>query len=80
MMLPKKKQKLSIRSTLIHDKSSTGTPIQGGGGEKPDIDYDFINDPWTDEQETSLLKGVIRWKPVGLSSWKSSFHPGSSNH
>jgi hypothetical protein len=73
-MPPKKKPRLSARTALADDKSSATTPARGEIGEKPDPDYDLINDPWTDEQETSLLKGVIRWKPAGLSSKKSHFH------
>lgn len=26
-----------------------------------------VNDEWTDEQDTSLFKGLVQWKPVGKS-------------
>jgi MRG-binding protein len=68
-MPPRKKQKLSSQgvSTPSHD-TSLPTPTQATGATKDDAEYEaIVNDRWTDEQETALLKGVIRWKPVGLS-------------
>jgi len=41
------------------------TPQTDTTGAKPNPTYDILKDPWTDEQETSLFKGIIKWKPAG---------------
>ncbi|MCJ1256484.1 hypothetical protein MMC24_004305 [Lignoscripta atroalba] len=70
-MPPRKKARLSSRaaSTLSGDIQTEPSRAQvdrqsntkgslGGPNIPPD--------PWTDEQETSLFKSMIRWKPVGM--------------
>lgn len=62
-MPPKKKLKLAEASETENGQASA-TPASGESA-KPETDYDIVADPWTDEQETALLKAIIKWKPVG---------------
>lgn len=66
-MPPKRKPRLPSRATSTpsgdiaeHLAEEIQTPI------KQDVaKAAIVSDSWTDEQETSLFKGMIRWKPVG---------------
>lgn len=64
--MPPKKKKGSTRaaSTPVEDQDSMAidTPQKA---EPPKPIYDILKDPWTDEQETSLFKGIVKWKPAG---------------
>ena len=66
-MPPKRKVPLSSRTAstppgdaVEQAEKETPAPIKEGLG----VDQ-VISDAWTDEQETSLFKSMIRWKPVG---------------
>lgn len=74
-MPPRKKAKVSP-SQPESQTTSANTPASNEGV-KPPAAYDPVADPWTDEQETALLKGVIKWKPVG---WFGSFLSGGCDY
>lgn len=66
-MPPKKRGRLSSRAASTPSGDTAETPAE----ERPasaKVDAainDVVSNPWTDEQETSLFKAMIRWKPVG---------------
>lgn len=66
-MPPKKKPRLSSRARSTPSGDAIENPT-----EQPKVpttmdaaESHILSDPWTDEQETSLFKAMIRWKPVG---------------
>lgn len=70
IMPPRKRAKRAHSATPQEDtatRSSADTPGSSDSALKPEPEYDQLTDPWTDEQETALLKAIIKWKPVGES-------------
>ena len=68
-MPPKKKARLSFRvaSTPAVDNAEVSQLAEKIPSQIKDEGFspETASDPWTDEQEISLFKGMIRWKPVG---------------
>ncbi|KAG5304964.1 CT20 family protein [Histoplasma capsulatum G186AR] len=70
-MPPRKKLRLSSQGVLTPQtenlQHTPTTPAQPDVVSKFESESDsIVTDPWTEEQEISLLKGIIRWKPVGM--------------
>lgn len=67
-MPPRKRARASEASTPLRE-TQPRTPVDRADDEKDEVMedvYDPIADPWTDEQETQLLRGLMRWKPTGI--------------
>lgn len=74
-MPPKKKVRSSVSAVATPtpardedamdvDTPAADTPVASAPPIKPSAD-EWPNNLWTDDQLSSLYKGVIRWKPAG---------------
>ncbi|RDW79663.1 hypothetical protein BP6252_04301 [Coleophoma cylindrospora] len=65
-MPPKRKSRgaPAVSTPATDDSAMAVDSPQPEESEKPA--YDILKNPWTDEQETSLFKGIIKWKPAGM--------------
>lgn len=67
-MPPRKKAKAAPSTPVADDDAmaiDTPTPKGAASKQLKEPPYDILKDPWTDEQETSLFKGLMKWKPNG---------------
>ncbi|KAL1305326.1 hypothetical protein AAFC00_002226 [Neodothiora populina] len=71
-MPPKKRSRISAAASPIPPPSaSKETPAEtshedGEANAQAELDALVVADPWTDEEEIGLFKGLIKWKPTGI--------------
>ena len=66
-MPPRKKARLESQAASTPSVSTPAAEEKLAEDIPPELDPDL----WTDEQEIALFKGMIKWKPVGVSSCAS---------
>lgn len=65
-MPPRKKARLSTTaSPAPPDKTAEPSPEELADAEEAARDAEFVQDPWTDDEEIGLFKGLVRFKPTG---------------
>lgn len=67
-MPPKKKARRSSRAASgLSGSVVEGVTLEKSTAQPTENGLSVLeNDGWTDEQESVLFKGMVRWKPVGL--------------
>lgn len=65
-MAPRKRVKVSPSPT------SQSSPVAASPSQ---AEEQLLNDPWTDEEEVGLFKGLIKYKPTGAPSRSSIMRP-----
>lgn len=64
-MPPKKRAKAAHPSPTPPSPAKSPTPA---GEAEDNTDEQLLNDPWTDEEEIGLFKGLIKYKPTGTAT------------
>jgi len=64
-MPPRKKHKTSTNATATPNPDGDAIVVDKHTAQAEEPSYDPLKDPWTDEQETSLFTGIMKWKPNG---------------
>ncbi|KAK4544567.1 hypothetical protein LTR36_004139 [Oleoguttula mirabilis] len=64
-MPPRKRAKVSQAASPT-PTSQPKTPTPAAEAPPSKTDEQVLNDPWTDEEEIGLFKGLMQWKPTGI--------------